>query len=183
MALIPTKPQDKKTLKKEKRKERRKERKRAQPGFSGNNPIFPSEIQPSNLILSLEKEGTQRTVNMLANRRRQEVQRILDSGDKMGLSKEGSQQLMSCVAKKAMDEKTSMEDLEPSAAKVMAHLSEKTFEDLFASLDARKLGERPKTKEAGEGRKEKSLGGDGAKEQWEEGDNEEGQMAPEPVTP
>lgn len=120
---------------------------------------------------------------MLANRRRQDLQGILDSGDKMGLSKKGSQQLMSCIAKKTMDEKTSMEELEPSAAKVMAHLSEKTFGELFASLDARKLGERPKTKEAGEGEKEKSLGGDGIKEEGEDRDNEKGQRAPEPVTP
>ncbi|MCJ1265034.1 hypothetical protein MMC22_004909 [Lobaria immixta] len=116
-----------KKMKKERRKESRKERKRTQPGFT-------------------DKNGAQRTAGMLANRRRQELRKILESEDKMGLTKEGSQQLMSCLAKKTTDQKTSMEDLEPSAAKVMAYLSEKTFDELFASFDARKLGERPKPK-------------------------------------
>lgn len=126
---------------------------------------------------------------MLAKWRRQELRKILESQDKMGLTKEGSQQLLSCLAKKTADEKTSREELEPSAAKVMAHLSEKTFGDFFASFDARKLGERPETKEAGEGKKATSLGSDGVKEErkdkrdWEEEDDEESQMAPEPVTP
>lgn len=72
---------------------------------------------------------------------------------------------------------------------VMAHLSEQTFGELFASSDARKLGERPKPKEAGEGKKAASLGSDGVKEEredkrdWEEEDDEASQIAPEPVTP
>lgn len=110
------------------------------------------------------KEGLQRSINRLAKQRRQTLQKILDTKDKMGLSKEGTRQLMRFLEKAPKTERMSMADLEPSAAKVLEHILEKEFHELPALFDARKLCKGPDMNNAGEGEKKIGLGDDGGKE-------------------
>ena len=127
---------------------------------------------------------------MLGKRRRQALQKILDTKDKMGLTKAGAQQVKGLVARKTP---TASGDLEPSAAKVMAHLDAELFNNIFASFDARKLGQGPKGKTTENGGKEIGLGGGGEKklglakneekDEWEDEAIEGDEMGPVPVTP
>lgn len=137
----------------------------------------------------------------LAKRRRQKLQKILDSDDKMGLSRRGRQQLSEYFAKKApASGRPSMADLEPSAAKVLHQILEGEYEDLPEWLGSRKLlREGPQAKKAEGGEEERWEGADVSNEaegvegadEWleEEGDemedydDEEDHMAPEPVSP
>lgn len=109
----------------------------------------------------------------------------------MGLTKVGAQQLKDLVARKTPTASTG--DLEPSAAKVMAHLDAELFNNIFASFDARKLGQGPKGKTTENGGKEIGLGGGGEKklglakneeeDEWEDDDDEGDEMGPVPLTP
>lgn len=178
-------------MNKQKRKEL-KEKRRAQPGFTGTNSILLVGIRSNSLTLILEKEGIQRAVNTLANRRRQKLRKILESNDKGGLTKLGSQQLQNFLRKKTpVAERLSMADLEPSAKKVLDSLLVEEYDELPAWFDARKIGGSPKAKKVGEG-EETGFGDNGGKKEEEkegikdleeEDDDEGGYMAPVPVTP
>lgn len=88
---------------------------------------------------------------MLASRRRRELRKILETKEKMGLTKVGTQQLMNFVAKKTPEvRRLSTAELEPSAQKVLGHLFEREFEELKAWSDARSLGQDSQTKRAEE---------------------------------
>lgn len=83
----------------------------------------------------------------IANWRRQKPRNILEPKDNIGLTKVGSQQLMSFRGMKMPTARRPLIfDLEPSSAKVLDYLFEKELDDLPACFDGKQLQDGPEAK-------------------------------------